>query len=115
MDEELRALERRWLSSGAPVARLTALQSRIWRPASELDFTRLLSPRKLAGLYPHRDYDVTRIGEWFRSLFCEGSFFTASWAHGGGRADWEMTWGSAVGGVLGPLVGYVSLEARDSL
>lgn len=122
-----------WQTEGAePRDRLASLSGHSgWAPAPEpqrnLDF--VLDVERLAALYPHRDYDTNEVAWRFMDLFRGGThwinYTEFQSATSRGRSvwpfsadvpdDWECSHSGAYGAVLGPLVGYVAVTARDSL
>ena len=122
-----------WQTEGeTPRQRLAAFSHhRGWRPAPRpaQNLADVLDVTTLARLFPHEDYDVSDVGWRFQHLFAEGSHWInyEERRHGNswGRSvwafparvpdDWEVAQSSAYGAVLGPLVAYVAVTARDSI
>lgn len=120
-----------------PRARLGRLTQSIggsgsWYPAplgsEDALLKTVLDPRGMVGLYPHRSFDTVRISRLFLALFAEGLFFSnfrdsqspMVRSRGisrlfGAKPTWEWHVNLAVGATLGPLVGLISINARDSL
>ncbi|MBL4848179.1 MAG: hypothetical protein JKY65_21900 [Planctomycetes bacterium] len=174
MDEELRALETRWLASGdeadqhlwlchklrlgwdggefqdkvtdlgdaigaafkddpdvkvacrvgfetaqaGPCDRLALFSDhRGWRPTPNLDVAleKVLDVQGLVGLFPHTNFDTSDIGWRFSSLFGKGVFFLSSQLLDSPKGSWEFHGNLAVGATFGPLVGYLSVIAHDSV
>tara|TARA_R110002072_G_scaffold11753_5_gene52484 strand:+ start:1451 stop:2008 length:558 start_codon:yes stop_codon:yes gene_type:complete len=103
---------------------------RAWWPAPDLDATLeiVLEAKRRGMLYPHRDYDTSELGAAFESLFRDGVVFAnfqdsvgdTSWGRSGTPlegplSEWETSSSLAIGATLGPLVGFLSVNARDSL
>lgn len=122
-----------FVTAGDPRARLAAFSEHEgWYPTADprAALRTVCDPRRTAQLYPHRAYDADEAPWQLLTIFAEGAFFTnySDWSDEAGRSrgraiaplrsakpEWETSVSLAVGAVLGPLVAYVSVNARDSL
>lgn len=101
-----------------------------WFPAQlRPSLTAVLDVQGMVSLYPHDDYETETLSRLFLQLFEDGVAF-CNYTDGGGRGtewwrsvralegcreDWEFNQNLAVGATLGPLVGFLSVNARESL
>lgn len=114
-----------------PIRRLGELSGhRGWYPAEDLAKTLaiVMETNRPGMLYPHQDYDTSALQSEVVRLF-EGAQVFANYrdhtsATGWGRSstrfegrkdDWELGKSLAVGATLGPLVGFVAVNLRDSI
>jgi len=101
-----------------------------WWPAPDLSdaLGKVLDVKRMGILYPHGEHDTQGVQAGFEALFLTGVAFANYQEHStattrgrssspfeGPLDDWETSDSLAVGATLGPLVGFLAVNVRDSL
>lgn len=114
-----------------PLARLSGFSDhRAWWPVADVSeaLAAVLSVKRMGMIYPHDDHDTSAVHSEFRALFSGAPAFanfrthsgTTSWGRSStpfeGRLEgWEVGDSLALGATLGPLVGYLAVNVRNSI
>lgn len=114
-----------------PKARLRAFSGHSgWWEAADLSqaLSLVLDLKRMGNIYPHDEYDTAHVQRDFETVFRGALVFTNYRSHSGpnswgrssspfeGRLEgWEVGDSLAVGATLGPLVGYLAVNVRDSI
>jgi len=101
-----------------------------WWPAADLSdaLGKVLDVKRMGILYPHGEHDTEAVQVAFEGLFSGAVAFANFREHSTGTSrgrssspfegpleDWETSDSLAVGATLGPLVGFLAVNVRDSL